>query len=372
VSGIVYGVCGIGNGHAYRQMPVVRALALRHRVVVLAYGDSLETYGRLAARDGNLRVVPVTVPYLPGRRGGIDWAAVADGARPGGDYWRSTGAALAEVERLVGTPDLVVSDYEPVSAMCAYATGAPLVTLDQQSKFLVGDLPVPGGGAPGCPGPEDEVARLRLFFPCARLRLACSFFPVPRLAEPHAEVTVIPPVLRAEMLRLERRPSARPSVLVYLSGQHLSRPDLPGLYAALGGRPDVDFHLFGRAARGDGAPAPPVNVRVHAPDDAVFLDLLGGVHGLVCTAGHNLLSEAVHLRLPVLAMPLGIHEQRLNAAMVAAAGAGMSSPVLTAPVLAEFLDRLPELRRGMEAGNGLVRGVGADEVLRRLERWLPS
>jgi hypothetical protein len=46
--------------------------------------------------------------------------------------WRLT-------QELIGKPDLVISDYEPISAQYAYASGTPLVTIDQQSKYLVGD-----------------------------------------------------------------------------------------------------------------------------------------------------------------------------------------------------------------------------------------
>lgn len=41
----------------------------------------------------------------------------------------------AATKEFGGGLDLVISDYEPISAQYAYATGTPLITSDQQSKF---------------------------------------------------------------------------------------------------------------------------------------------------------------------------------------------------------------------------------------------
>jgi UDP:flavonoid glycosyltransferase YjiC (YdhE family) len=37
---ILYGVCGIGMGHTYRQLPLLDELAIDNRIVLFVYGES--------------------------------------------------------------------------------------------------------------------------------------------------------------------------------------------------------------------------------------------------------------------------------------------------------------------------------------------
>src|SRR3972149_4745327 len=101
---ILFGVSGIGNGHANRETPIIEELAKENRIMIFAHDDSLTV---LTDRFGDNKNVP-------------------------------------------------------------------LVTSDQQSKFLFGDFPVTLGGFTY----EDEVKRLSMFFPKADKRIACSFFRV--------------------------------------------------------------------------------------------------------------------------------------------------------------------------------------------------
>lgn len=72
---------------------------------------------------------------------------------------------MQRADEFLGRPDLVISDYEPVSAQYSYALRIPLVTVDQQSKYLLADsreMPTFGDLTP-----NEEIARLSLFFPKA-------------------------------------------------------------------------------------------------------------------------------------------------------------------------------------------------------------
>ena len=59
---ILYGVCGIGMGHTYRQLPLLDVLAAEAQIVMFVYGESLEFYGKHFAGNANVSVVPVSVP----------------------------------------------------------------------------------------------------------------------------------------------------------------------------------------------------------------------------------------------------------------------------------------------------------------------
>jgi Glycosyl transferase family 1 len=69
----------------------------------------------------------------------LDFAASLDAAQNQHiNFFQENIAAMAQAQKMIGKPDLVISDYEPVSAQYAYAYDAPLITVDQQSKYLIG------------------------------------------------------------------------------------------------------------------------------------------------------------------------------------------------------------------------------------------
>src|SRR5262249_32980078 len=151
----------------------------------------------------NVTVARVAVPFYASNKDGIDFNASAKRPENQQDFVAINAAAMAVAEQKIGKPDLVVSDYEPVSAQYAYAQGANLVTVDQQSKYLVGEFPEILNGQ----GYKNEVQMLRMFFPRAEERLACSFFRVARKVQPAEEVELVPPVLNDAVAGVTRKPS---------------------------------------------------------------------------------------------------------------------------------------------------------------------
>ncbi len=360
---ILYGICGIGRGHASRQLPIVEHFARSSRIVLFAYGESERVYRERFRDVPSVHVVPVVVPFYVGTPDGLDFLATA--RQPlAPDFFRVNAEAMATAQRLLGVPDLVISDYEPVSASYAYAKGAPLVTIDQQSKYLCGDFPERLMGQ----GFRDEVERLRLFFPRAEARIACSFFRVAERADAHEGVLLCPPILKESIIRMVRRPSARPSVLLYLSSQREFSQDLAALVRVLAPHTDTDFHLFSP----DGlCPSPlPEQIRFYAHGDPRFTDVLSTCYGLISTAGHTLLSEAMHLGIPVYALPLPLYEQAMNAHVIAKYGFGIAHPTLEAEPLARFLRGLPQFAEAIERNEEgvLQRTPGQDQVIAFLAR----
>jgi uncharacterized protein (TIGR00661 family) len=360
---LLFGICGIGHGHTYRQLPLIEhfAQSSENQLVLFAYGESLQVFTERFAGNPAIAIERVAVPFYAGTHSGLDFEATAQ--RPSNraeDYLAINCAAMARAAARIGRPDLVISDYEPVSAQYAYAFDAPLATVDQQSKYLCGEFPTSLGGA----GFLDEVMRLRMFFPKAALRLACSFFAVAPRAGATESVTVCPPILSEAITLLVRRPrQGRPLILVYLSSQQPFGQGLAEVEAILHSQPAAEFHLFGRGLgrRQSG------NSTTHEHGDAEFHQVLASCHGIVSTAGHMLLSEAMFLGIPVYAIPLGVYEQQMNAHVIASNGLGAQSPRLERAVLAEFLSSLPRYRSAIDSDRSvLLRGSGLTEVAARL------
>ncbi|HSX28272.1 MAG TPA: glycosyltransferase family protein [Candidatus Saccharimonadales bacterium] len=275
---------------------------------------------------------------------GLDFAATArhrEAAHK--NYVAENARAMHQANQLIGKPDLVITDYEPVCAQYAYAFGAPLVTIDQQSKYLSGEFPKVLAGT----GFADEVMRLRMFFPLADCRIACSFFTVPQRAG-GMDVTIVPPVLRHELVRSKAKRQPNPkSILVYQSAQSGFTQSLAQIMPILGHKKGYTFHVFAPASQNLPLKQP-ANVIFYAHGAREFGPILRDCAGIISTAGHTLLSEAMYLGIPVYALPLALYEQQMNAEVLQQHGFGLKADTITAANLDTFLASMPDFAQHIE------------------------
>ena len=361
MSKILWGVCGIGHGHIFRQLPLIDHFAHDNDIVIFGYGESYDFYKKRFAGHLRVTVERVAVPYVPGGPNGLDFDAAARLLENRMDYTAINAAAMQAARTRLGRPDLVVSDYEPVCAQYAYAMDAPLVTVDQQSKYLCGDFPEPLNGQYY----RDEIERLRMFFPKAEKRLASTFFTVS--AKGATDVTLCPPVLGDAILDIKRQKSASPEILIYLSSQKPFGQSFDDIAAACAAHPGVRFHLFGKNIPAMNA----VNVHVYRHGDPAFHAVLARCHGVVSTAGHTLLSESMYLGIPVCAIPLPLYEQEMNARAIAEGGFGVNTSRLDADLLSQFFANLPAYESAIAADKGrLLRGPGQGAIIGHLDAVL--
>lgn len=248
--------------------------------------------------------------------------------------WRSP-EIIAEAEAWLARTgaDLVVSDHEPFVARAARRLGVPVVALSHQLVLTETRAEVPVRHALSALG---TALGLRILAPRRPEAVVVPSFFFPPL-RPGSRATLVPPILRLDALGVHRADGNR--VLVYLNEGDGMAPLLDVL-----GRVDAPFDVYGI----DPALAPPPNVRLHVPSRAGFLARLGAARAVVSTAGFTLLSEALHLGVPVLALPnRGFFEQVVNARALVAAGRG-EAVVGRAPRAADiagFLSRLDRYRR---------------------------
>ncbi|MDG4774256.1 glycosyltransferase family protein [Solwaraspora sp. WMMD792] len=333
---VLVGACGMGNGHASRQLNLVRQLQERgHRVALVTFGD-----GVAALNDAFPSHVPIAEPtHFPGgwvamTPTGIDITRSAANGReldPRGDAWNF---ALCEqvAEQLGDAPEVVLTDYEPASAQIAYLVGARLITTEQQSKFLLYRTPDAGGYTRW-----HEAAKLRYFFPAADDRIASSFFPLEWERDERYEGQVIEPILRPDVLSMTPEVDGT-SVVVYLSPYAAMRQEPAEFLRVLAGFPEVTFTVFSKTPIGDA----PQNVVTSLFDRPKFTEALRTCSAVVATAGHQLLSECLYLRKPVLALPFDVYEQQFNAMMLDHCGIGVhGGRELSADQLRRFLDQRP-------------------------------
>src|SRR6185312_2569606 len=91
------------------------------------------------------------------------------------------------------------------------------------------------------------------------------------------------------------------------------------------------------------------NIKIYEHGDASFHEALATCNGIVSTAGHTLLSEAMSLGIPVYAIPLPVYEQHMNAHIIEENKFGISRPRFEAEALEGFLQNLPQYAKAIAA-----------------------
>jgi uncharacterized protein (TIGR00661 family) len=360
---VLFGVCGIGRGHCTRQLPIIsHLLGLGHRIMIFTYGEGL-SYFKERFSD-KITIIPVADPYLVGNQDGLDFTTSSDHEVNQVNFNLINCQAMNQANQVFGKPDLVISDYEWIAAQYAYIKNCPLITLDQQSKYLIGHFPDTLNGT-SC---KDEVERLSLFFPKAKRRIAVSFFKVDPVANDF-EVDVVSPIIRDEVLKGKNTLLSKdPSILFYVTAQksndHPVQNWIQTIKKAL--PKGYTVHIF--LPKSVDLPESDSSLCFYCHGDKRFDELLFASHGIITTAGHNLLSEAMYLQKPVLALPLSLFEQQLNAQILSLGKFGMSQETLTEANLSEFFANLNlYVKNIQEDTTYLIKEPGNAEIIKMIE-----
>lgn len=369
---ILFGICGIGSGHYHRQLPLIKYfLEQGHRVVIFTYGEILEKAKKGLQQYSNLTMVPVANPYYVGTPGGLSFDATLLHENNKLNFFNINTLAMSQASKEFNRLDLVISDYEMVSAMYAYSKQIPLITLDQQSKFLVGDFPRKINGC-AC---LDEIERLNLFFPKAEKRFAISFFNVKQKDKNQQfDVEILPPVIRDSLVQAKSQniPKEK-SLLVYFTGQQLSHKLSfeKWLEVLSKGLPnDFEAHIF--LPKDFLLPnLNKTNLNFYHHGNKIFDSILISSMGIISTAGHTLLSEAMFLEIPVYAIPLPLYEQQLNAYVIDKGRFGIRESDLTEKSLLEFINNLSTYHKNIRKDKiHLMKGFGNNIIVEQFNQFL--
>ncbi len=366
---ILYGISGIGNGHSNREMPIIEELAKDCQIMIFAHYDSLRVMTNRFGNNPNVTIVPVGLTFIVGSPTGLNFEATAKSAmnqniKP----FKTSFEALDKVITKWGKADLVITDYEPISAQYAYAYDVPLVTIDQQSKFLYGDLPSKLGGFTY----TDEVARLSMFFPKVSKRIACSFFKVsPR--EGAAEVMLVPPTIKQSIIDLAEKRKVegnKVNILLYVSPVKEFTQTPREIVDCLKQNDKAIFHLF--VPKSDFEEYNKLrseNINIYPHGDPNFLKVMAIANGIISSAGHSLLSEAMFLSIPVYAIPVEPYEQHLNAWEIGNNGFGVSAQNLNNIDLEVFLNNLDIYTKNIKEDTRILnRGIGQEIIIDYLRK----
>jgi uncharacterized protein (TIGR00661 family) len=297
---VLYGVCGEGMGHAMRSAVVGEHLRREGYEVVFATGGRPLEY----LRAKGFETIPITSLEL-----------ATDGKRisPIGTlvknvFNQTVGGLLTALPSFAAVtrarPDAVVSDFDPWSARVALVLGAPLFAVDNIHFMNRCSHPTQifamTGMASTYMRPVADV-----MVPWARKYFVTTFVDAPVIEPGKTELHL--PILRAEVLAQKGRP-VRDHVVCYFN----TRADHARIVGALTLVPEERFRLYGKP--GLAGEQTYGNVTVCPFSDEAFLEDLSTSRAVIGGAGFTLMSEAIYLGKPMLAVPFGDQfEQILNA-----------------------------------------------------------
>jgi uncharacterized protein (TIGR00661 family) len=316
---ILYGVSGEGSGHSSRALEIGRYLLGKgHELRMVSYDRGARNL------QGTFRVIEIEGLHIVSRNNRV---------RPVATLWHNFRRVPSALRRLRAlrqelgdfSPEVVITDFEPVTAWLAKIRGWPLISLDNQHRMRYMHYQSPL---------RLMLSRLltesiiRIMVPSPDVALATTFYQ----GEVKNNFTFLfPPILRREVLACQ--PSEGRHHLVYVTSVYEQLVDILSTFS------DQQFVVYGSGKQGRSG-----NLHFKPFSAQGFLHDLASCRSVIATAGFTLISEALYLGKPYLALPMqGQFEQQLNALCLAELGYGVNAGSVNQQVIRDFFARLPAL-----------------------------
>ena len=281
---ILYAIQGTGNGHLSRARDIIPLLREKGDLDLLVSGTQADVD------------LPYPVKYrfqglsfIFGKKGGVDLVAT---------YRKSNLKRLYnEIKQVpVEEYDLVINDFEPVSAWACRLAGKPCIGLSHQAAVINSRSPKP-----------------RVIDPVGKAILK-NYAPVTVAYGFHFaayDKSVFTPVIRRQIR--DAAPRKEPHFTVYLPAYGDKR-----LLKMLGQLKEVQWEVFSKHTK---KAYRQKNVWIRPVNNDQFVESLLHCTGILCGAGFETPAEALFLEKKLLVIPMkGQYEQQCNAAALAQMG----------------------------------------------------
>lgn len=275
---IFYAVQATGNGHISRSMELLPYLQQHGKVDVFLSGD-----------NSNLKL-DAPVAY---RSKGLSLYYTCNGSL---DYWKiakaiNPAALKKEIAQLpVEKYDLVINDYDYITARACAAKNIPSVNFGHQASFQSDKVPRP-------PQKSKIGEWLLKSYAKADKYIGLHFRPY--------DDFIITPVIKKEIL--EAAPKDLGHITVYLPSY--CEPQLIRIFSPF---KDLRFEIFSRESKQENTIG---NIKFIPVDKYRFNHSLISCHAVITGGGFETPSEAIHLGKKIMAIPIrGQYEQCCNAA----------------------------------------------------------
>jgi len=274
---ILFGIQGTGNGHIIHSREILKYLVKKAEVDVLVSGTHHEVNlgFEVKYKLGGLG-------FIFGKKGGID-------------YWKSIRSTnprklVSDIYSLpVHEYDLVISDFEPITAWAAKLKGKPHICISHQASLLSSKVPRP-----------DRKNRFQQF-------LMKWYAPGDELIGLHFKEYddfITTPIIREEIRDSEVTNNGHYTVYLPSYDERYMIEILKKV--------DVPWEVFSKHYKGE--PFTQNNVTVRQVENSSFVQSLSSCQGLLCNAGFDTPAEALYLGKKLLVIPMKRqYEQECNA-----------------------------------------------------------
>lgn len=289
---VLYAIQGTGNGHLGRAMEIAPHLKERAEVDFLISGKTAELKFPFELKYNYHGIF-----FFFGKRGGVDYLSSFRHLKPL-RLWRDIR------DFPVKDYDLVITDFEPISAWAAKRAGVPVIALSHQASFYSDKVPLPR-------------FRNRFFEYGMKHWVAPANDYVGLHYRPYDD-QVLPPIIRKSLTT--GRPTDEGHVTVYLPAysdetliHHFSKLD------------DVSFHIFTKKSDQERKVN---NVLLRPVSKTDYTHSLLSCKGLITGGGFQSTSEALYLKKKLLVLPMwDQYEQKCNAAALRKMGVRISKKI---------------------------------------------
>lgn len=340
---ILYGVVGEGMGHATRSRVVLRHLIERgHEVQIVVSGRA---HDMLAAEFPSVRRIHgLELVYgeneVQKRK---TFLANLDGLNTG--LPENIKAWIELVKAF--EPEVVISDFESWSYLYGKNRRIPVISIDnmqiinrcKHGALLKDPARTRRENKANRKGYRTAKTIVKAKLPgCYHYLVTTFFYPEVR----KKRTTLVPPILRDEVLAAKATARDEGHVLVYQSGE--SHGALVDTLRAIS---DTEFRVYGlrrdlSESERDG------NIIWRPFSQQGFIDDLASSRAVIAGGGFSLMGEAVYLGKPMLSVPLvGQFEQTLNALWLEKLRYGLYRQAVTEADIRELLARTPEFAEAL-------------------------
>ena len=275
---VLYAIQGTGNGHLSRARDIIPILEEYAQLDILVSGTQAEVelgYPVKYRKKG--------LGFVFGKNGGIDLLGTYRDA--------NISNLLKEIETLpVESYDLVINDFEPVSAWACRRKNVPCISLSHQASLLSKKVPRPSK--------KDPVATFLLE------NYAPTDFQISFHFAPYDE-HIFTPVIRKQVRNTETDDKGHYTV-------YLPAFDDKKLIKKLSFFQDTRWEIFSKHAQSTYRKG---NITVRPISNEAFLRSMSESTGVLCGAGFETPAEALYLGKKLMVVPMkGQYEQQCNAA----------------------------------------------------------
>jgi uncharacterized protein (TIGR00661 family) len=319
MASILYGVNGEGAGHSTRSREIILHLQSQgHSVVAASFDRGVRNLADICEvqeiHGFRFTYINNQVRYNRTLANNLFHA-------------RKATKSLRDLTQLIDERgiELVITDFEPLTSRAARRRKVPVISIDNQhilTHFMV--------ATPRRYATDAAAAKLvtRLMTPYATHYLVTSFFDAPGRRK---NSELVPPILRKQFH--DAVPSDDGAILVYVTSP---APALVKILTSV----RAEFIAYGFEREGREG-----NILYKKPSfDTFFRDLVHA-QAIIANAGFSLVTEALHLGKPYLAVPVrNQFEQIFNAFWLDRMGYGAFWEVLTKERVESFLFNIPQFR----------------------------